>query len=224
MGIPIIRADKLAIIKRNTPVGRFIVSCAEWVIGGWKIASPRFDELLKDAVTLVFGNLVSAQERQEISRDLIKFLKPVEGTSGAYAWLSRLKQELFRSWALKARSVGNSWEYLDELILKVSPRENGQPETTLNRLTGKAVGSGAINLSTFHSSKGREFRAVILLGMNSSVIPNYRARNDPKKMGAERREFYVAVTRAKEHLHIVYKSKAHSEFVSELYQRTQKSV
>ena len=42
-------------------------------------------------------------------------------------------------------------------------------------------------------------------------------------MNAERREFYVAVTRAEQELHVVFQKGQHSVFVLELYNRTQQN-
>jgi DNA helicase-2/ATP-dependent DNA helicase PcrA len=52
--------------------------------------------------------------------------------------------------------------------------------------------SRALRLSTIHNAKGREFGAVALIDLREGRFPHYRA-ND---MDAERRLFYVAITRA----------------------------
>lgn len=56
-------------------------------------------------------------------------------------------------------------------------------------------------LSTMHSSKGLEYRAVIIIDANEGIIPHSKAVKD-EDIEEERRLFYVAMTRAKEHLHI----------------------
>jgi superfamily I DNA/RNA helicase len=60
--------------------------------------------------------------------------------------------------------------------------------------------------------------------MNNDIIPNQYSLNNPKKLSAERREFYVAVTRAEEELHIVFRRGHNSPFVRELYDRTQQNL
>lgn len=55
-----------------------------------------------------------------------------------------------------------------------------------------------ITLGTCHAVKGLEFPVVIIAGANEGIIP---ARpNDPDEIEAERRLFYVAMTRAKDQL------------------------
>jgi DNA helicase-2/ATP-dependent DNA helicase PcrA len=50
----------------------------------------------------------------------------------------------------------------------------------------------ALRLTTIHNAKGREFDAVALINLREGRFPHYRATD----MDAERRLFYVAVTRA----------------------------
>ena len=61
----------------------------------------------------------------------------------------------------------------------------------------------AVSLFTFHASKGLEFIDVHIVEANDGIIPHKKnlARNE---LEGERRLFYVACTRAKENLHILY--------------------
>ena len=52
--------------------------------------------------------------------------------------------------------------------------------------------SRALRLSTIHNAKGREFGAIALINLREGRFPHYRADD----MNAERRLFYVAITRA----------------------------
>ena len=53
-----------------------------------------------------------------------------------------------------------------------------------------------IRLMTTHRSKGLEFRAVAVVGLTQGAFPDYRALRDELEIEAERRTFYVSVTRA----------------------------
>lgn len=57
-----------------------------------------------------------------------------------------------------------------------------------------------INLMTIHKSKGLEFRFVFIISLNDGILPA-NLKND-KDIEEERRLFYVAITRAKEYLHL----------------------
>lgn len=65
----------------------------------------------------------------------------------------------------------------------------------------KAQSREGVELSTMHSSKGLEYRVVIILSANEGITP-YRKAMLQEDMEEERRLFYVAMTRAKERLHI----------------------
>lgn len=64
---------------------------------------------------------------------------------------------------------------------------------------GVATGEGAA-VSTIHSSKGLEWRHVIVAGCEASMMPHHRS-DDPEE---ERRLFYVALTRSKGSVDMTY--------------------
>jgi DNA helicase-2/ATP-dependent DNA helicase PcrA len=59
-----------------------------------------------------------------------------------------------------------------------------------------------ITVSTIHRAKGSEAQLVLLLGCEEQLLPSWRslASPDPEDLEEERRLFYVAATRAKDHL------------------------
>lgn len=72
-----------------------------------------------------------------------------------------------------------------------------------------------VKLSTFHSAKGLEFDAVIILRMNDGAVPFNWERGDVDAVNRTRRLTYVAMTRAKYQLHIFFYKKP-SQFLKEL--------
>ena len=96
-------------------------------------------------------------------------------------------------------------EYKEELKRQAADRES--------------KGTG-VSLMTMHSSKGLEFKVVYILDANEGVTPHHKAVLDPD-MEEERRMFYVAMTRARDRLHIFYvkerfhKKQTVSRFVEE---------
>lgn len=68
-----------------------------------------------------------------------------------------------------------------------------------------------ICLSTMHSAKGLEYQIVFIIDANEGITPYHKAVLDAD-MEEERRLFYVAMTRAKEDLHIcAVKERYHKE-------------
>lgn len=80
--------------------------------------------------------------------------------------------------------------------------------------------TGAIRLMTYHASKGLEFDTVILPDCCEGVTP-YNKAVSQDEIEEERRSFFVACTRAKEKLHILFtdlrysKSCTASRFITE---------
>ncbi|GAA4676362.1 hypothetical protein GCM10025794_21930 [Massilia kyonggiensis] len=58
-------------------------------------------------------------------------------------------------------------------------------------------------LSTIHSAKGQEWKAVHVLNVVDGCIPSDMATGSAEDIEEERRLLYVAMTRAKEHLHLI---------------------
>ncbi|MDF2541265.1 MAG: hypothetical protein K0S47_983 [Herbinix sp.] len=69
----------------------------------------------------------------------------------------------------------------------------------------KDKNTDSITIATMHSSKGLEYEAVFIVDANEGITPHKKAVLGPD-LEEERRLFYVAMTRAKEHLYI-YSSK-----------------
>ncbi len=68
-----------------------------------------------------------------------------------------------------------------------------------------------ITLSTMHSAKGLEYEAVFVIDVNEGVTPHHKSVLEAD-LEEERRLFYVAATRAKTYLHLLYmKERYHKE-------------
>ncbi len=61
-----------------------------------------------------------------------------------------------------------------------------------------------VTLMTVHSAKGLEFPIVFIAGMEEGIFPHMNSRFDEAGIEEERRLAYVAITRAREHLSIVW--------------------
>jgi DNA helicase-2/ATP-dependent DNA helicase PcrA len=68
----------------------------------------------------------------------------------------------------------------------------------------------ALILSTAHSAKGKEWDAVFLIWAADGWFPMSRALGDEEQLEEERRLMYVAMTRARKHLAVVYPLNAYA--------------
>ena len=78
-----------------------------------------------------------------------------------------------------------------------------------NELSGEDVVPGEpdddkVVLSSIHQAKGLEWNRVIVMGLSEGRFPNYRSTATEEGLEEERRLFYVAVTRAKNEIALVY--------------------
>ncbi len=93
---------------------------------------------------------------------------------------------------------------LAEYIRELDERERSGHEPTKD----------AVTLATVHGTKGLEWKLVFLVGLNRGLFPISHA-TEQKDIDEERRLFYVAITRAKDALHLSSYSEA-SEFLAGL--------
>ena len=96
----------------------------------------------------------------------------------------------------------DSTDFLGQLAL-LSGVE-GEP----SKNNSKEDKSEAVTLSSVHQAKGLEWRAVFVIWLTDGMFPNSRVieEDDDEESGLEeeRRLFYVAVTRAKDELYLIY--------------------
>ena len=78
------------------------------------------------------------------------------------------------------------------------------PSNTQDLAGGSESETECLVLSTVHSAKGKEWKAVFIIWAVDGWFPSSRAIEDPDELEEERRLLYVALTRAKDELAIVY--------------------
>ncbi len=66
------------------------------------------------------------------------------------------------------------------------------------------AGEDFLTMMTIHSAKGLEFPVVFIAGMEESLFPHIASSEDSEQLEEERRLAYVAITRARELLHITH--------------------
>ncbi|WP_408071112.1 ATP-dependent helicase [Butyrivibrio sp. JL13D10] len=69
--------------------------------------------------------------------------------------------------------------------------------------TSKVLNKQGIRVMTMHASKGLEFKAVFLPDLNEGIVPSRKSITN-EEIEEERRMLYVAMTRAKEELYLLY--------------------
>ena len=113
----------------------------------------------------------------------------------------------YGSWAVKRLGERETVENALTQIIKVS-RSAGDLEALfdkLRRFPDRMSGNAprGVRIMTMHACKGLEFDRVYLPALNEGIMPGRRCR-EPEDFEEERRLLYVAMTRARDHLELLY--------------------
>lgn len=216
-GLAILRTDGNAIYPRTSKLMRWLEQCAAWCCGGWQSAEPRWTKIASAGERLFSESLVSDGSRENFKRALLSFLwESRDGTTPLTGWLTAFVQDIWMIFGPGCRALTEDFVILSAFSQRVAPLGNLQG-MTLGQFSGLGEGNDRVNLSTLHSSKGREFDVVILFGIDEGRIP--RANATPREIADARRSFYVGFTRARTEVHIVYSAQRPSRFVEEVSHR-----
>lgn len=98
-------------------------------------------------------------------------------------------------------SYAVQYKDLEELLSNLALVSGIESETVVK---GEEGDDEACILTTVHQSKGLEWKAVFLVWLADGRFPSHLSFAKEEEMEEERRLFYVAVTRAKDELHLIY--------------------
>ncbi len=110
---------------------------------------------------------------------------------------ARAREEDLRQLALFAAQFKSTEEFLSQLALLTNLEAD---DANLISETEQEF----VRLSTVHQAKGQEWKAVFVIGLCDGMFPLSRSLDNLEGEEEERRLFYVAVTRAKDELWLVY--------------------
>jgi len=148
----------------------------------------------------IFGSLYfesvgkDALEVLELVVDRIKYVDYVDDGSEAGVYKRENVAELKNVAASFAQRSKES--SLNDFLANIALLESKKDNQDLNE--------GSVTLMTMHSSKGLEFPAVFIVGMEEGILPHSRTFTDPAEVEEERRLCYVGITRAKAKLHLSF--------------------
>jgi len=122
------------------------------------------------------------------------------------AWYEPQLERLYEA----AQARRGDLEQLERLAVQYPTREAFVTELTLDppQASGDLAGDPLLDedylvLSTVHSAKGQEWEAVHVLNVTDGSFPSEFAAGRPELLEEERRLLYVAMTRAKQELHLI---------------------
>lgn len=143
-----------------------------------------------------YVEILNKIEKMSLEVEPYELIQFILLNTGYYAWF----REQYKGDDLVDReenlqelvSVAKEYDNVEDLVIQASLyKEELEDE------------SDAVNLLTVHKSKGLEFTAVFIIDLAEGCLPSYRSVN-PREIEEERRLMFVAATRAKDYLFMLY--------------------
>lgn len=199
----------------RSPFVRWLQDCALWCLSENDAPQVMFEDLLRFFYDLLksAGQAKSETPDLEIRQWLYESLETLRNpTLNLDDWLLGIDQ------ALKLRSTINQAidfaDALDDFEQLMTATESGGylEGYRLADFSNEGKIKGKLTLTTLHSSKGRQFDAVIMPGLQETILPARRwsrrlsdyEEPTPKALLEDRRLFYVGFTRARKYVFLVY--------------------
>lgn len=196
-GILYTRVDNNAAYPKS-PLLRWLELCAAWCADGWLLGDPPLSSLIR---TWVSSNrsVNSLQAMRTLKSSLVRVLvRNREPKMPLLSWITEMEAEVLGPAFETEATLRDEAENFRTLKDAASP--TGQlAGADIERFGAERGAPHYLNLITLHSSKGREFEAVIVMGLDVG-----RIHREPKPNDEDRRLFYVGLTRAKREFHMTY--------------------
>ena len=150
----------------------------------------------------------SALTRDDVAKaENIVLATPAEVVRiGIDGWYGEFLKKIYPNWQQRYEDLesligfAEKFENLPDLLAQLALLNS---ETTDKDVRERDGGKNALRLSTIHQAKGLEFPVVFVIGCADGLFPLRRAIEEGD-LDEERRLFYVACTRAKEKLFMLY--------------------
>ncbi|WP_026602764.1 3'-5' exonuclease [Methylomonas sp. 11b] len=126
------------------------------------------------------------------------------GALPLHRWLLALRRDVLNEMLEQEPGLADEKDNLEELI-NAAAKGGILQGFTVEIFGNQGKSPDQLNLMTLHSSKGLEFQAVIMIGLENGVFPSGLDRTDEQLKEASRL-FYVGLTRAKTQVHLIYDS------------------
>ncbi len=151
-------------------------------------------DTIKKLLELIAVSKQNLFEPSKIVEAVISYYEPI--LTNKYDDFSKRLKDLEHFLYLASR-YSNLEDFLSDLALE-------PPDSSMIDVKEGTTKDEFLTLSTIHSAKGLEYKAVFIIGAVDGRFPSVFSFNSEEELDEELRLMYVAVTRAKTHLYITY--------------------
>ena len=186
----------------SSPIIKWLQRCAAYNLSSSPERSEPISNLFVPYSLLAQeAGFTQLESRLSLSSAITKSILPDLALS---SWLRKIADELNLIEMLKLSGRLDEAEDIETL-------KTNYGSTGIADFAKTIEAEGEVVVTTYHSSKGRQFDAVLLPGLQNTLVPRTRwnPRNkalETNDMNEERRLFYVALTRARHSAHLCYSS------------------
>ena len=154
-----------------------------------------------------FGQLMSDLTLTRDEMSVSKFVNYVIEQTGLLAQYEKDQSEQGKTRLENIQELLGAIAEYEKLSENPSLSEYLENAALVSDLDNANFNQDSVVLMTVHSSKGLEFNNIFITGLEEGIFPSGRNISDEEKLEEERRLCYVAITRAKERLHLSHASK-----------------
>lgn len=216
LGIRYFRLDNGSPVKRSR-LTEWLTDAAKWCAGGWKSGTVTLSQLLKSWRSMRRSLSREKDALEERARLISTLFAYRDGSVPLQKWLIALSDAVLERACEEEPGLADEKDNLRALLDATEP-EGALESYSIEIFGNQGKSPDQINLITLHSSKGLEFEAVIMIGLDEGVFPS-KYDNTAEKLQESTRLFYVGVTRAKSLVYLTYES-IESPFLKTIRQAT----
>jgi superfamily I DNA/RNA helicase len=203
VGMRYFRLDNGSPIKRSR-LTEWLTDAAKWCAGGWESGTVSLADLLR-LWRLMRRSLTREADALEARARLIASLfAHRDGSIRLRKWLVALHDAALGDAFDQEPGLADEKDNFEDL-LKATEKGGALESYTVEIFGNQGKSPDQINLMTLHSSKGLEFEAIIMVGLEAGGFPSVYDRTQ-EQIDEAARLFYVGVTRAKNTVHLMYDS------------------
>ena len=214
----------------SDPIVRWLQECASYALKGAASSAVALGDLMFPLLSLASdaGSLHEQNELMTRAALVAALDEPAAPDDRLIQWLENFVNQLNLYRLLHDAGRVDEKETLEKFCVAT---DTDTSPATLFDFADRSIGEDKVVVTTYHSSKGRQFDIVLLPGLQDTLVPRTRwnhARRELEitNLAEERRLFYVALTRARRSAVLYYSEsfvnkngyrvKEHSKFIDEI--------